>query len=197
MIDHVVANVYSMKEWVKFYERVFGLVQTQYFDIKTPRSALMSMVMEDRDVYIKLPINEPFSEPGGGKSQIQEFLDDYKGPGVQHIAFLTNNIIPTIKEMRRRGVKFLPTPTTYYDDELAKRVGEIDEDIEDLKATSILVDREADDAYLLQIFAKKHPFFEEIIQRKGNSYGFGHGNFQALFEAIEREQVKREAFKNT
>lgn len=196
MIDHVVANVYSMKEWVGFYERVFGLVQTQHFDIRTPRSALMSMVMEDRDVYIKLPINEPFNEPGRGKSQIQEYLDDYKGPGVQHIAFLTNNIIPTVKEMRDRGVEFLLTPKTYYDDELAKRVGEIDEDIEKLKETSILVDREADDAYLLQIFANNHPFFEEIIQRKGNSYGFGHGNFRALFEAIEREQIKRGTLKD-
>lgn len=195
MIDHVVANVYSMKEWVEFYERVFGLVQTQHFDIKTPRSALMSMVMEDRDVYIKLPINEPVNEPGGGKSQIQEYLDDYNGPGVQHIALLTNNIIPTIKEMRHRGVEFLQTPETYYDS-LAKRVGEIDEGVDDLKKTSILVDREAEDAYLLQIFAKNHPFFEEVIQRKGNSYGFGHGNFQALFEAIEREQIKRGTLKH-
>lgn len=194
LIDHVVANVHSMKEWVEFYKRVFGLVQTQHFDIRTPRSALMSMVMEDRDVYIKLPINEPFNEPGGSKSQIQEYLDDYNGPGVQHIALLTNNIIPTIKEMRRRGVEFLQTPETYYD-ALAERVGKIDEGIEDLKEASLLVDREADDAYLLQIFANNHPFFEEVIQRKGNSYGFGHGNFQALFEAIEREQVKRGTLK--
>jgi len=194
MIDHVVANVYSMKEWVGFYERVFGLVQTQHFDIRTPRSALMSMVMEDRDVYIKLPINEPSSEPGKGKSQIQEYLDDYHGPGVQHIALLTNNIIPTIKEMRHRGIEFLQTPKAYYD-ALAKRVGKIDESIDELQETSILVDREATDAYLLQIFANNHPFFEEVIQRKGNSYGFGHGNFQALFEAIEREQIKRGTLK--
>jgi len=190
MIDHVVANVTSMREWVEFYERVFGLVQTQHFDIRTPRSALMSMVMEDRDVYIKLPINEPSEVPGGGISQIQEYLNDYNGPGVQHIALLTNSIIPTIREMKRRGVEFMRPEDAYYD-ALLERVGKIDENIDDLKETSVLVDRDADDGYLLQIFANGHPFFEEVIQRKGNSYGFGNGNFKALFEAKEREQEKR------
>jgi 4-hydroxyphenylpyruvate dioxygenase len=193
MIDHVVANVDNMKEWVEFYENVFGFRQTHHFDIRTKSSALMSMVLEDKEGYIKLPINEPFAKgTSGKKDQIQEYLDDHNGPGVQHIALLTNNIIPTIREMKSRGEVFLtPKASDEYYDALLKRVGEIDEKLDDLKETKVLVDREGDNAYLLQIFTKRHPFFEEIIQRKGNSVGFGHGNFKALFEAIEEEQRKR------
>jgi 4-hydroxyphenylpyruvate dioxygenase len=189
MIDHVVANVENMREWVEYYERVFGFKMTHHFDdIKTKHSGLMSMVLEGVGGYIKLPINEPT----GPKDQIQEFLNDYGGPGVQHIALLTDNIIPTIREIELRGESFLVPPARdeYYR-ALFDRVGSITESLEDLMDTNVLVDRESDDAYLLQIFTKRHPFFEEIIQRKGNSKGFGHGNFQALFEAIEAEQRKR------
>lgn len=190
MIDHVVANVYSMAKLVEFYKKVFGFRQTQYFDISTPRSALTSIVLEDSEGYIKLPINEPFNPVGAGRSQIQEFLDDYNGPGVQHVALLTHDIISTVRGMQRHGVEFLWVPPMYYD-ALPGRVGLIEEDLAVLKETKILADRESSDGYLLQIFTRRHPFFEEIIQRKGNSCGFGHGNFQALFEAIEREQILR------
>jgi 4-hydroxyphenylpyruvate dioxygenase len=191
MIDHIVANVEHMDEWVDFYARVFGFDQTAHFDINTGRSALMSKVVGDEFGYIKLPINEPSSK----NSQIQEFLDYFKGPGVQHIALLTPNIITTVREMRAQGVKFMDVPDSYYDDNFTLRVGEIKEDIAELKELKILVDRDRPDGYLLQLFT--HPVFDrptlfhEVIQRRGNSDGFGEGNFRALFEAIEREQVKR------
>jgi 4-hydroxyphenylpyruvate dioxygenase len=191
MIDHVVANVEHMDEWVDFYARVFGFDQTAHFDINTGRSALMSKVVGDDDGYIKLPINEPSSK----NSQIQEFLDEFKGPGVQHIALLTPNIIGAIREMRAQGVKFMDVPDSYYDAEFTQRVGEIKERLDELKKLHILVDRDRPDGYLLQIFT--HPVFDrptlfhEIIQRRGNSTGFGEGNFRALFEAIEREQARR------
>ncbi len=191
MIDHVVANVEHMDEWVDFYARVFGFDQTAHFDINTGRSALMSKVVGDDDGYIKLPINEPSSK----NSQIQEFLDCFKGPGVQHIALLSPNIITTVREMRAQGVRFMDVPETYYDAEFFRRVGEIKEDVEQLKQLRILVDRDRPDGYLLQLFT--HPVFDrptlfhEVIQRRGNSEGFGEGNFRALFEAIEREQARR------
>jgi 4-hydroxyphenylpyruvate dioxygenase len=191
MIDHIVANVEHMDEWVDFYHRVFGFDQTAHFDINTGRSALMSKVVGDDEGYIKLPINEPSSK----NSQIQEFLDEFKGPGVQHIALLTPDIISTVREMRAQGVSFMDVPDSYYDEEFQKRVGEIKEDINELKKLHILVDRDRPDGYLLQLFT--HPIFgrptlfHEVIQRRGNSHGFGEGNFKALFEAIEREQVKR------
>jgi 4-hydroxyphenylpyruvate dioxygenase len=191
MIDHIVANVEHMDEWVDFYARVFGFDQTAHFDINTGRSALMSKVVGDEDGYIKLPINEPSSK----NSQIQEFLDEFKGPGVQHIALLTPDIIGTVREMRAQGVSFMNVPDSYYDAEFIKRVGAIRENIDELKDLRILVDRDRPDGYLLQLFT--HPVFDrptlfhEIIQRRGNSTGFGEGNFRALFEAIEREQVKR------
>ncbi len=190
MIDHIVANVENMDEWVDFYHRVFGFDETAHFDIKTGRSALMSKVVGDTDGYIRLPINEPSSE----NSQIQEFIDEFKGPGVQHIALLTSNIIDTVREMRDKGVDFLEVPDTYYE-AMPARVGEIQEDLHDVQDVRVLVDRDREDGYLLQLFTK--PIFErptlfyEIIQRRGNSVGFGEGNFQALFEAIEREQEKR------
>ncbi|MEX2216547.1 MAG: 4-hydroxyphenylpyruvate dioxygenase [Phycisphaeraceae bacterium] len=190
MIDHVVANVEHMETWVEFYHRVFGFDQTAHFDIDTGRSALMSKVMGDEDGYIKLPINEPSSR----NSQIQIFLDDHGGPGVQHIALHSSNIITTIEEMRRQGVEFLQVPDTYYE-ALPGRVGEIREDMERVKELGILVDRDRPDGYLLQLFTQpifpRPTFFHEIIQRRGNSEGFGEGNFRALFEAIEREQSKR------
>jgi 4-hydroxyphenylpyruvate dioxygenase len=190
MIDHVVANVEHMDEWVDFYHRVFGFDQTAHFDINTGRSALMSKVVGDDGGYIKLPINEPSS----ANSQIQVFLDDYRGPGVQHIALLTPNIIATVAEMRRAGVRFLDVPDSYYE-MLPARVGEIREDMQTLRDLRILVDRDRPDGYLLQLFTEpvfdRPTLFHEVIQRHGNSDGFGEGNFRALFEAIEREQARR------
>jgi len=191
MIDHVVANVEQMDPWVQYYQEVFGFDLFMHFDINTGRSALMSKVVSSTDGWVKMPINEPSS----ANSQIQEFLDQYQGPGVQHIALLTPNIISTIDEMRRMGQEFLDVPETYYDAEFDKRVGRIDEDKEMLKALRILADRDTEDGYLLQLFTKcvftRPTLFFEVIQRKGTSLGFGEGNFRALFEAIEREQAKR------
>lgn len=190
MIDHVVANVEHMDEWVEFYGRIFGFEQTAHFDIKTGRSALMSKVVGDSEGYIKLPINEPSSR----NSQIQEFLDEFHGPGVQHIAMLTPDIVDTVREMRRGGMQFLGVPGTYFD-ALPQRVGEIRENMDALRELGILVDRDRPDGYLLQLFSKpifdRPTLFYEIIQRRGNSEGFGEGNFRALFEAIEREQQHR------
>jgi 4-hydroxyphenylpyruvate dioxygenase len=190
MIDHIVANVERMDDWVDYYGRVFGFEETRHFDIKTGKSALMSKVVGPQDGYVQLPINEPSSK----NSQIQEFIDEYKGPGVQHIALLTANIIGTVGAMRERGMDFLGVPDTYYE-LMPQRVGEIKERIDDLKKLRILVDRDRPDGYLLQLFSKpifdRPTLFYEVIQRRGNSDGFGEGNFQALFEAIEREQEKR------
>ncbi|MGA0046393.1 MAG: VOC family protein, partial [Candidatus Kapaibacteriota bacterium] len=159
-------------------------------DISTEYSALMSKVMSNGNGYIKFPINEP--APGLKKSQIEEYLDFYHGPGVQHIAVATHDIIHTVGELRQRGVQFLDIPETYYDD-LLDRVGPIDEDLADLKRLNILVDRD-DEGYLLQIFTKpvedRPTLFYEIIQRKG-ARSFGKGNFRALFVSIEREQERR------
>ena len=190
MIDHVVANVEHMDEWVDFYGRVFGFEQTRHFDIKTGKSALMSKVVGPTEGYVRLPINEPSSS----NSQIQEFLDEYNGPGVQHIALLTSDIITTVRTMRERGMDFLDVPASYYE-MMPQRVGEIKEDHGHLKDLRILVDRDREDGYLLQLFSKpifdRPTLFYEVIQRRGNSDGFGEGNFKALFEAIEREQMKR------
>lgn len=189
-IDHMVANVEHMNEWCDWYARVFGFEEARHFDINTGRSALMSKVMGAAEGYIKIPINEPSSK----NSQIQEFLDEYRGPGIQHIALLTPNIIAAVHEMRARGMDFLDVPDTYYDAAPA-RVGEIKEKMEDLRRLRILVDRDRVDGYLLQLFSKplfdRPTLFYEIIQRRGNSDGFGEGNFTALFEAIEREQARR------
>jgi 4-hydroxyphenylpyruvate dioxygenase len=159
-------------------------------DISTDYTALMSKVMSNGNGRIKFPINEPAE--GRKKSQIEEYLDFYEGPGVQHIAVATENIIHTVTELRQRGVEFLRVPDTYYDVVL-DRVGEIDEDLEPLKELGILIDRD-DEGYLLQIFTKpvepRPTLFFEIIQRKGAT-SFGKGNFKALFEAIEREQELR------
>ncbi|WP_078427796.1 4-hydroxyphenylpyruvate dioxygenase [Alkalihalobacterium alkalinitrilicum] len=192
-IDHVVGNVERMEEWTTYYEKVFGFKVLKHFDdedISTDYSALMSKVMTNGTGRIKFPINEPAE--GKRKSQIQEYLDFYNGPGVQHLALLTNDIIATVKTLRENGVEFLGTPAAYYED-LSARVGNIDEDLKKLQELSILVDRD-DEGYLLQIFTKpivdRPTLFIEIIQRKG-ARGFGEGNFKALFESIEREQERR------
>lgn len=194
-VDHCVGNVElgKMNEWVRFYEDVMGFKTIITFDdedISTEYSALMSKVVSNGNGFIKFPINEPAE--GKKKSQIDEYLEFYHGPGVQHIAIITNNIIETVSDLISRGVDFLTVPTTYYDT-LQERVGKIDEDIESLKKLGILVDRD-DEGYLLQIFTKpvedRPTLFYEIIQRKG-AKSFGKGNFKALFEAIEREQALR------
>lgn len=195
-IDHIVGNVEAarMHQWVQYYENVFGFQVFQGFDaddINTQYSALASRVMSNSSETIKMPINEPAD--GLKKSQIQEYLDFYKAPGVQHIAVSTNCIVSTVAELRRRGVDFLPVPQSYYRD-LKDRVGFIDEDIEALSKLGILVDRESK-GYLLQIFTKpfadRPTLFVEVIQRKNGATGFGKGNFKALFESIEREQEQR------
>jgi 4-hydroxyphenylpyruvate dioxygenase len=194
-IDHIVGNVElgKMNEWVSFYERVMGFSQLIHFDdraISTEYSALMSKVMQNGSGRIKFPINEP--APGRRKSQIEEFLDFYYGPGVQHVALLTDEIISAVRALKDRGVEFLSAPQTYYDHVL-DRVGKIKEDINEIAELGILVDRD-DEGYLLQIFSKpigsRPTVFFEVIQRKG-ARGFGEGNFKALFEALEREQELR------
>jgi 4-hydroxyphenylpyruvate dioxygenase len=194
-IDHMVGNVGwgEMNQWAKFYADVMGFRQLISFDdkdISTEYTALMSKVMSNGNGRIKFPINEPAE--GRKKSQIEEYIDFYEGPGVQHVALATDNIIHTVSELRRRGVEFLYVPETYYEDVL-DRVGKIDEDLKPLKELNILIDRD-DEGYLLQIFTKpvedRPTVFYEIIQRKG-ALSFGKGNFKALFESIEREQGKR------
>jgi len=194
-VDHCVANVElgKMNEWVGFYDRVMGfknLISFDDEDISTEYSSLMSKVMSNGNERIKFPINEPAA--GKKKSQIDEYLDFYHGPGVQHLALATDDIISTVTALRDRGVEFLRAPTTYYA-ELQARVGKIDEPIDRLEELGILVDRDPD-GYLLQIFSKpvedRPTLFYEIIERKG-ARSFGKGNFKALFEAIEQEQALR------
>lgn len=194
-VDHCVGNVElgRMNEWVGFYERVLGFFNLLSFDdkdISTEYSALMSKVMSNGNGRIKFPINEPAA--GKKKSQIDEYLEFYRGPGVQHIALATNDIVATVRALRDRGVEFLQVPAAYYDT-LLDRVGSIDEDLAPLRELGILVDRD-DEGYLLQLFSKpvqdRPTLFYEIIQRKG-AKSFGKGNFKALFEAIEREQALR------
>ena len=194
-VDHMVGNVgwNEMNTWVNFYANVMGFAQLVSFDdkdISTEYTALMSKVMSNGNGRIKFPINEPAK--GKKKSQVEEYLDFYGGPGVQHIAVATDNIIETVEQLSSRGVEFLRVPSIYYDTVL-NRVGEIDEELEPLKELGILIDRD-DEGYLLQIFTKpispRPTLFFEIIQRKG-AKSFGKGNFKALFEAIEREQELR------
>ncbi len=194
-IDHVVGNVElgKMNEWVEFYKRVLGFEQLVHFDdkdISTEYSALMSKVVQNGTGRIKFPINEPAE--GKRKSQIEEYLQYYGGPGVQHIAMITGDIVQTVRAMRANDVSFLRVPQTYYD-MLPERVGKINENIDDLAELGILVDRD-DEGYMLQIFTKpvadRPTLFFEVIERHG-SRSFGKGNFKALFEAIEREQALR------
>lgn len=194
-IDHMVGNVElgAMNKWSSFYENVMGFANLVTFDdkdISTEYTALMSKVMTNGNGRIKFPINEPAN--GKKKSQVEEYLDFYHGPGCQHIAVATDDIVFTISEMRKRGVEFLYVPGSYYDT-VKDRVGIIEEDLNELKKWGIMVDRD-EDGYLLQIFTKpvedRPTLFFEIIQRKG-AKSFGKGNFQALFESIEAEQAKR------
>ncbi len=189
-IDHLTNNVPKgqMDHWVEFYKRTYGFVETRYFDIKGSQTGLNSKVVQLADNSIIIPINEPEKE--GGKSQIQEFLDVHKGPGVQHIALMTPDIISTVGELRQRQVRFLDVPSTYYE-ALPQRPFTITEDIPVLEKLKLLADGDAE-GYLLQIFSQTYvgPLFFEYIQRK-NHWGFGNGNFQALFDAIERDQMKR------
>jgi 4-hydroxyphenylpyruvate dioxygenase len=194
-IDHIVGNVgwHAMDEWVDFYSHVMGFTLYQHFDdndISTEYSALMSKVMANASGYVKFPINEPAE--GRRKSQIEEYLDFYNGPGVQHLALATHDILTTVERMQAQGVSFLTVPHSYYT-ELQDRVGKIEEPLEELERLGILVDRD-NEGYMLQIFTRpvedRPTVFFEIIQRKG-SRSFGKGNFKALFEAIEREQAAR------
>ncbi len=194
-VDHVVGNVElgRMNHWVEYYENVMGFTELIHFSdeaISTEYSALMSKVMMDGEGRIKFPINEPAE--GKRKSQIEEYLEYYGGPGVQHVAMATDNIVETVEALSERGIRFLQTPDAYYED-VGDRVGEIGESYADLRRLKILADRD-DQGYLLQIFTKtaqdRPTLFFEVIERHG-SRGFGEGNFKALFEAIEREQALR------
>ncbi|MEI6575262.1 MAG: 4-hydroxyphenylpyruvate dioxygenase [Bacteroidota bacterium] len=194
-VDHIVGNLDwgQMNVWAKFYEDVMGFKQIISFDdndISTDYTALMSKVMSNGNGYIKFPLNEPAK--GKSKSQIEEYIEFYKGAGVQHVAMITNDIAHTITELKRRGVEFLEVPDSYYDTVL-DRVGTIKEDLEVMKKLNILIDCD-DEGYLLQLFTKpvedRPTVFYEIIQRQG-AKSFGKGNFKALFESIEREQGRR------
>jgi len=195
VVDHVVGNVElgRMNYWVDYYERALGFTELIHFSdeaIHTEYSALMSKVMSDGEGKIKFPINEPAE--GKRKSQIEEYLDYYGSPGVQHVAMQTEDIVATVEALKERGIRFLETPEAYYD-EVADRVGEIGEDYDDLRRLGILADRD-EEGYLLQIFTRtaqdRPTLFFEVIERHG-ARGFGEGNFKALFESIEREQALR------
>jgi 4-hydroxyphenylpyruvate dioxygenase len=194
-VDHIVGNVElgAMDKWVRFFADTMGFTQLVHFDdksISTEYSALMSKVMQDGSGRVKFPINEPAT--GRRKSQIQEYLEYYHGPGVQHIACATRDIVEAIFHLRARGLEFLRVPSTYYED-LEQRIGKINEPIEELAELGILADRD-EEGYLLQIFTQpvedRPTLFFEVIERHG-SRGFGEGNFKSLFEAIEREQARR------
>ena len=196
-LDHIVGNVElgRMDEWVSFYNRVMGFVNMAEFigdDIATDYSALMSKVVANGNHRVKFPLNEPAI--AARKSQIDEYLEFYRGPGAQHLAVATGDILASVDALRANGVEFLDTPDSYYEDpELRARIGEVRVPIEELQKRKILVDRD-EDGYLLQIFTKplgdRPTVFFELIERHG-SLGFGKGNFKALFEAIEREQDAR------
>jgi 4-hydroxyphenylpyruvate dioxygenase len=194
-IDHCVGNVERMDEWADFYHRVMGFTDMAEFigdDIATEYSALMSKVVADGTRKVKFPLNEPAESRR--KSQIDEYLEFYGGPGVQHVALATGDILSAVDRMRAAGVEFLDTPDSYYEDpELRSRIGNVRVPVEELQKRRILVDRD-EDGYLLQIFTKpvqdRPTVFFELIERHG-SLGFGKGNFKALFEAIEREQERR------
>ena len=191
-VDHLTNNVPAgdMDTWCEFYSKVFGFTERRYFDIKGAKTGLLSKVMKSPCNTISIPINEPSSDERGKKSQIQEYLDEYHGAGIQHIAFLTKRIVPAIEHLKQKGLSFLNTPSAYYE-MLKKRLPVVKEDIKDLERNQILADGD-ETTYLLQIFTKNviGPIFFEVIERHGHE-GFGEGNFQALFDAIERDQMKR------
>ena len=190
-IDHLTHNLYfgNMQKWSDYYERLFNFREIRYFDIKGAKTGLVSKAMTAPDGIVRIPLNES-NDP---KSQINEYLDAYKGEGIQHIACFTDDIYATVEAMRAQGVEFLDTPDTYFD-VVDMRVPNHGEDVERLRRNKILIDADAETKQrkLLQIFTQNNigPIFFEIIQRKGNE-GFGEGNFQALFESIERDQMKR------
>ncbi|MDE0092711.1 MAG: 4-hydroxyphenylpyruvate dioxygenase [Oligoflexia bacterium] len=192
LIDHLTNNVPTgdMNHWCEFYSKIFDFTERRYFDIKGLKTGLLSKVMRSPCDTISIPINEPSSDERGKKSQIQEYLEEYHGAGIQHIAFLTQRIVPTIEHLRQKGLSFLETPSTYYE-MLKDRLPIIKENVKDLRRNQILADGD-EMTYLLQIFTKNviGPIFFEIIERHGHE-GFGEGNFQALFDAIERDQIKR------
>jgi len=192
VIDHLTNNVDmgEMPKWVEWYKKVFGFVVTRHFDISTGRTGLTSDVVQSKDGKIIVPINQATEK----ESQVQEFVTRMKGPGVQHLALLTTNLIPTLKSLRQSSFKFLTVPSTYYE-VVPKRVPGVKEDLKELEDLGILVDGDQT-GYLLQIFSEEilGPFFFEYIDRRGNK-GFGEGNFKALFEAIERDQIKRGVLK--
>jgi len=189
-IDHLTNNVPKgeMDHWVDFYQRIYGFKVSRYFDIKGVKTGLESKVVQSENGQVIIPINEPESEDG--KSQIQEFLDLHKGPGVQHVALMTPKIMSTVADLRERGIRFLDIPHTYYED-IPKRLNNVEESLEELEKLQLLVDGD-DEGYLLQNFTQTYigPLFFEIIERK-NHWGFGEGNFQALFDSIERDQMQR------
>ncbi|MBP9674098.1 MAG: 4-hydroxyphenylpyruvate dioxygenase [Bacteriovoracaceae bacterium] len=189
-IDHLTNNVPhgELEHWVDFYQRIFGFKVTRYFDIKGMKTGLFSKVVQSSNNNIIIPINEP--DTANGKSQIQEFLDLHKGPGVQHIALMTPDLISTVSQLWQREIKFLDVPATYYKN-IPNRPFKVTEDLNVLEKNKILVDGD-EQGYLLQLFSQTYvgPLFFEYIQRK-NHWGFGEGNFQALFDAIEREQKER------
>lgn len=189
IVDHFTNNVPvgEMQKWCDFYEKVFNFREARYFDIKGKSTGLISKVMRSPCSLFSVPINEP----SDSKSQIQEYLDEYKGSGIQHIAMITDDIVPTLENMRKNEMEFLnPPPNTYYG-QLKDRLPQVTEDLNRLEKNAILVDGDHD-GYLLQIFTKNviGPVFFEVIQRKGHD-GFGNGNFQALFDAIEADQKAR------
>jgi len=191
LVDHLTHNVYTgnMDEWAEFYERLFNFREIRYFDIKGAKTGLHSRAMTSPDGQVRIPINES----ADGKSQIQEYLDEYKGEGIQHIALFTDDIYMTVEGLRANGLEFLSVPDTYYE-MVGERIPEHNEDLERMNRNSILIDadKQTRKELLLQIFTQTciGPIFFEIIQRKGND-GFGEGNFQALFDSIERDQERR------
>jgi 4-hydroxyphenylpyruvate dioxygenase len=189
VLDHLTHNVRrgEMRTWSSFYAQVFGFTEQKYFDIKGKQTGLFSQAMIAPDRMIRIPLNESQDD----KSQIEEFIREYNGEGIQHVALTTENIYATVEKLRRNGIVFQDTPDTYYE-LVEKRVPGHREDLGRMKANRILIDGSEDEGMLLQIFTENlfGPIFFEIIQRKGND-GFGNGNFQALFESIELDQVRR------
>ena len=191
-VDHLTHNVPTgdMQKWCDFYQEIFNFSERRYFDIQGSKTGLISKVMRSPCNTITIPINEPSAGEKGKKSQIQEFLEEYKGSGIQHIALTTKDIVSSVSQLRKEGIEFLDVPDTYYED-LPKRVPQVKDTLGDLQKNRILADGD-EKGYLLQIFTKNviGPIFYEVINRH-NHDGFGEGNFQALFDAIERDQMQR------
>ena len=194
-VDHLTHNVPTgdMQKWCDFYQEIFNFTERRYFDIQGSQTGLLSKVMRSPCNTITIPINEPATGEKGKKSQIQEFLEEYKGSGIQHIALTSTDIVDSVKKLRAAGINFLEVPDTYYED-LPRRVPQVKENLDDLQKNKILADGD-ENGFLLQIFTKNviGPIFYEVIKRH-NHDGFGEGNFQALFDAIESDQIQRGYF---